>query len=124
MLLDVCDIGGEDPLKLGIDTGGTFTDIVVLNDDGIEVSKVPSGAPGDATNILKGIDQTVGSMAQADLFIHGTTMVTNALVEKRGARCGLITTEGFRDVLEIRRAHRPREGMLDIGWDAPLPTTR
>lgn len=107
-------------MKLGIDTGGTFTDVVVLEEDGaLKVNKVPSSMPGDPSGILEGIDVTVGAMDEVDLFIHGTTMATNALVEKKGARCGLITTEGFRDTLEIRRGHRPREGMLDIGWDAP-----
>jgi N-methylhydantoinase A len=107
-------------MKLGIDTGGTFTDIVAVEDDGtLRVEKVPSSTPGDPTGILAGIDQAIGSMDAVDLFIHGTTMATNALIEKKGATCALIATDGFRDVLELRRAHRPREGMLDIQWDPP-----
>lgn len=107
-------------MKLGIDTGGTFTDIVTIDADGkLELAKVPSSRPGDPDGILTGIQTALGSMHEIDLFIHGTTMATNALIEKRGARCALIGTEGFRDLLEIRRANRPKEGMLDIDWDPP-----
>ena len=85
----------------------------------MELTKVPSSAPGDPEGVVSGVKETLGTMGAVDLFIHGTTMATNAIIEKKGARCALIGTEGFRDLLEIRRAHRPREGMLDINWDPP-----
>lgn len=107
-------------MRLGIDTGGTFTDIVSVDPEGrVDIAKVPSSRPGDPEGILDGIDSAIGSLESVELFIHGTTMATNALIEKRGARCALIATEGFRDLLEIRRANRPKEGMLDIDWDPP-----
>jgi N-methylhydantoinase A len=107
-------------VRLGIDTGGTFTDIVTIDEDGtIRLAKVPSSLPGDPSGIIAGIDREVGRMDEVDVFIHGTTMATNALIEKKGARCALIGTDGFRDLLEIRRANRPKEGMLDISWDPP-----
>ena len=107
-------------MRLGIDTGGTFTDVVTVDAEGqMELTKVPSSAPGDPEGVVSGVKETLGTMGAVDLFIHGTTMATNAIIEKKGARCALIGTEGFRDLLEIRRAHRPREGMLDINWDPP-----
>lgn len=107
-------------MKLGIDTGGTFTDIVTIDANGLlELTKVPSSRPGDPAGILSGIESVLGGMGEVELFIHGTTMATNALIEKKGARCALIGTDGFRDLLEIRRANRPKEGMLDIDWDPP-----
>ncbi len=107
-------------MRLGIDTGGTFTDIVMLDERGrVKLAKVPSSSPGDPRGIVAGIERELGSMAEVDVFIHGTTMATNALIEKKGARCALIGTSGFRDLLEIRRANRPKEGMLNIDWDPP-----
>jgi N-methylhydantoinase A len=107
-------------VRLGIDTGGTFTDIVTIDTDGgVALTKVPSSRPGDPVGILNGVEQALGRMDEIDIFIHGTTMATNALIEKKGARCALIGTKGFRDLLEIRRANRPKEGMLDIDWDPP-----
>jgi len=108
--------------RLGVDTGGTFTDIVSVDSSGsLTLTKVPSSKPGDPGGILEGIAAELGDMREVQPFIHGTTMATNALIEKHGARCALIATDGFRDLLEIRRANRPREGMLDIAWDAPPP---
>lgn len=107
-------------MRLGIDTGGTFTDLVSVDVSGrVRIAKVPSSEPGDPGGILRGIDEAIGSLDDVEVFIHGTTMATNALIEKRGARCALIATDGFRDLLEIRRANRPKEGMLNIDWDPP-----
>lgn len=109
-------------MRLGIDTGGTFTDVVLAAaDGGARLIKVPSGAAGDANAILAGVGQALQTLERVDIFVHGTTLVTNALVEKQGARCALIGTVGFRDLLDIRRAHRAREGMLDLSWDPPAP---
>ena len=77
-------------LRIGIDIGGTFTDIVSVDSEGrVEIAKVPSSRPGDPEGILDGIDSAIGSLENVELFIHGTTMATNALIEKRGARCAL-----------------------------------
>src|SRR5207253_898843 len=74
--------------RLGIDTGGTFTDIVTIDGEGaIRLTKVPSSRPGDPGGIIAGIEQELGRMDEVDVFIHGTTMATNALIEKKGARC-------------------------------------
>jgi N-methylhydantoinase A len=94
-------------LVVGADVGGTFTDIVAVDPaDGAIVTafKLPTtpGNPADA--ILAGLDR-LGPVAR---LLHGATVGTNALIQKRGARTGLVTTKGFRDVLELRRQARPR----------------
>lgn len=105
---------------VGCDTGGTFTDLVALNEDGeLRVAKVPSTPPHFDRAVIEGIRELGVSPKEIDLLFHGTTVTTNAVVQKRGASSALITTAGFRDVLEIRRANR--EELYDILWDPPPP---
>jgi N-methylhydantoinase A len=91
---------------VGIDTGGTFTDFVVHEDGTLHVHKVLSTPDDPARAILAGLAD-LGIVA-ADAIIHGSTVATNAVLEQKGARTGLITTAGFRDVLEIGRQTRPK----------------
>ena len=106
--------------KVGCDTGGTFTDLVALSDDGeLRVAKVPSTPPDFDRAVLEGIRELDIAPKEIELLFHGTTVTTNAVVQKKGAPSGLITTDGFRDVLEIRRANR--EELYDITWDPPPP---
>ena len=106
--------------RLAIDIGGTFTD-VVFGDDGGAVStlKVPT-TPEDITiGILAGLEKVGATPAQLDAFVHGTTIALNALLERKTPEVGLITTAGFRDVLEIMRTNR--ENMYDLQQQKPAP---
>ena len=94
---------------LGVDVGGTFTDIFLLNeeDSSCEIIKVPSTRDDQSLGIREGIAQTSKSYEEIFLLTHGTTVGTNALLERKGSKTGIITTRGFRDVLEMRRRDRP-----------------
>jgi N-methylhydantoinase A len=94
---------------VGVDIGGTNTDLIFvdLDERTLTTAKVPTTAHNQAEGLLTGIDALGVSPGQIDLLIHGTTVATNATIERNGARCGLITTAGFRDVLELRRRDRP-----------------
>ena len=92
---------------VGVDTGGTFTDFVLLEDGELRVHKVLS-TPSDPDNaILQGLSD-LGVGADLAALVHGSTVATNAVLERKGVKTGLITTEGFRDVLEIGRQTRPK----------------
>ena len=88
---------------VGIDVGGTFTDIAVLEDGELTVHKLPSTPADPSRGILQGVKETGVTSAE---FVHGSTVATNALLEGKGARTALVTTMGFEDVLEIGRQSR------------------
>src|SRR5277367_3720638 len=92
-------------IRLGIDTGGTFTDLLRLDAQGIKVHKVRSTPDDPSRAIFAGIAELVGDMEWNEL-IHGSTVATNALLERKGARVALVTTKGFEDVIEIGRQTR------------------
>ncbi|MEM9249380.1 MAG: hydantoinase/oxoprolinase family protein [Pseudomonadota bacterium] len=94
---------------IGVDVGGTFTDIFAFAPAAGEVRaiKVPSTRGDQSVGFIAGIGQHVDAFSDIATIVHGTTVGTNALLERRGARTGIITTEGFRDVLEMRRRDRP-----------------
>lgn len=96
----------------GIDVGGTFTDLVIHENgpDGpaVRIAKVPTTLPNQAEGVLSAIALAGVAPADIDLLIHGTTATTNAILERKIARVGLITTAGFRDTLELGRRTRPR----------------
>src|SRR2546430_7214038 len=102
-------------MRFGVDTGGTFTDLV--GDDG-RVVKVPS-TPDDPTRALQSALDEAGAERPAELLAHGTTVATNALLEGRGGRIALVTTRGFADVIEIARQIRP--SLYDPMADPPRP---
>lgn len=114
-------------MRLGIDVGGTFTDIVLIDDRSGEIhyTKVLTTHYNLAEGVIAGIDKILNmvgaSFDQVEYMVHGTTIGTNALIERKGAKTGLITTEGFRDVLEIGRIERPDAGLYDIFVDLPAP---
>ena len=109
--------------RVGIDVGGTFTDIVTLKDGRLYRRKVRSTSDDFSTGVLEGLRLLLAESEDAGRdareVIHGTTLATNAIVEKKGARTGLITTRGFRDVLEIGRMRTPR--LYDLTWRKPPP---
>ena len=95
---------------IGVDVGGTFTDVFVLNEaDGTaKVAKVPTTRPDQSGGFLDGIGREVSDLSEISVVVHGTTAGTNALLERKGAKTGVICTEGLSDVLEMRRRDRPR----------------
>ena len=110
--------------RVGVDIGGTFTDIVLLGSDGtIHTKKISSSVDNYASAIVQGLDELFAETGLAGGAIeeirHGTTVASNAILEHKGARVGLITTKGFRDVLEIRTLRMPK--LYDIGWTKPAP---
>ena len=110
--------------RAGVDIGGTFTDIVLLGDDGtIHTKKVSSSVENYAQAIVDGLTELFRETALAARAIeeirHGTTVASNAILEHKGAKTGLITSKGFRDVLEIRTLRMPR--LYDLGWTKPAP---
>jgi N-methylhydantoinase A len=111
--------------RLGADIGGTFTDLVLVSDDGavFRVGKVLTTPEAPEEAVVAGARQVL-SEAQAEPgrvshVVHGTTLFTNALIERKGARTALITTKGFRDAIEIAREHR--YDMYDLRMERPEP---
>ncbi len=105
-------------IVVGIDVGGTFTDIALLEDGRLAVHKLPSTPADPSRGIVQGIAETGVNSAAAD-FIHGSTVATNALLEGKGGRTALITTMGFEDVLEIGRQNRA--DLYDLNMERPAP---
>ncbi len=110
--------------RLGVDIGGTFTDIIILAPDGTIHSKKVLSTPDDYSRAIEdGVAQLLGetgiSAGEITEFAHGTTVATNALIERRGVTVALITTQGFRDVLELGRFRSPR--LYDLGFRKPEP---
>jgi N-methylhydantoinase A/oxoprolinase/acetone carboxylase beta subunit len=102
--------------RVGADVGGTFTDVVVTGDDGrLTFTKVLSTPPAYDRAVV----DAVQSLGGADEVVHGTTVATNAVLEQRGALTAVVTTEGFRDVLELRRMRMPH--LYDYFWTKPPP---
>jgi N-methylhydantoinase A len=113
-----------EPIIVGADVGGTFTDLVAVQGRDFWVAKVPSTPDDPSLAVIQGLRRLCESMgipaAQLSRLLHGTTVATNALLERRGAVTALCTTSGFRDVLEIGRQARPRLFDLDARRSAPL----
>ena len=89
-------------LIIGVDVGGTFTDVFILDalSSSVVVAKVPTTPKDQSIGFLNGILTQVDGLANVSTIIHGTTVATNALLERKGAKTGVITSAGFRDVLE------------------------
>lgn len=110
--------------RIGVDVGGTFTDIVLTLPDGrVYVNKTTTTSQDPGEGVVTGIAAVLaesgvasGSIAEV---VHGTTVASNTILQKSGARAGLLTTRGFRDVLEIARIRTP--GMFDLAWRKPEP---
>ena len=113
-------------MRLGIDIGGTFTDFVLIDDASgeVQVEKCLTTPPRPDEAVFTGIDRLAGRnrdlMARMKDVIHATTLVTNVIIERKGAKTGLITTKGFRDILELRREDRYFLFDMFIRFPAPL----
>src|SRR5271166_1642966 len=109
--------------RIGVDIGGTFTDVVLVDEETgrIGVAKVTTTLRDVAEGVIDGIRQGLARYrvgpADVSMLSHATTIVTNALLEKKGAKAGFVTTRGFRDVLELRRSSRA--DLYDLFQDAP-----
>ncbi|WP_143527804.1 hydantoinase/oxoprolinase family protein [Rubrobacter xylanophilus] len=108
-----------DELRLGVDVGGTFTDLVALGSGDVITAKVPSTPRDQSEGVMRAVEAAGIEAAAVAALAHGMTVATNALLERRGARTALVTTEGFRDVLEIARQNRP--SLYDLTQDRPPP---
>jgi N-methylhydantoinase A len=98
----------KERLVLGVDTGGTFTDFVLQSDAGLQTFKLPSTPADPSRAIMKGLHHFFGNRLPKNLeIIHGSTVATNAFLERKGARTLLVTTHGFEDILFIGRQNRP-----------------
>jgi len=115
---------GSAAWRIGVDIGGTFTDLVITGAGGsVQVFKVPSVPADPAQGVINALEQAASGMAttvssllgECAMFVHGSTVATNTALEHKGARVGLLTTEGFRDSLEVRRGKR------DSPWDHRSP---
>ena len=109
------------PLRIGVDIGGTFTDLVTFDSatGGLAMSKSFT-TPADRTDgVLEVLAEGGVALSAVSQFVHGTTTATNAVVERKGGRVGLISTAGFRDTLEIMRINRERH--YDLQWASPVP---
>ncbi len=120
----MAELGGSAEYRLGVDIGGTFTDMVVVRDGGaVTTLKVLSSPPDFGRSVVSGLEQLLRLAGIASgavrSILHGTTVATNAILEARGARTGLVTTTGFRDVLELGRMRHP--SLYDMTWRKPLP---
>ena len=105
--------------RVGVDIGGTFTDLVGLDEATGELNRTKTlttpHAPEDG--FLNAVEAAQIRLDEISRFLHGPTLVTNLIIERSGAKLGLITTEGFRDVLEIQRSYR--DDLYNLQWDKP-----
>lgn len=117
--------------RIGIDVGGTFTDLVSVSDTGrIRIVKTPTTPENQALGVIRGLERLASLeglglprlLAETDLILHGTTVATNTMLEFNGPRTGLIATRGFRDDIEIRRGYKER--VFDPRYPAPVPIAR
>lgn len=108
-------------MKVATDIGGTFTDLVFLDEKNgvIGVTKSPTTPTDFSKGVVKTIEQAEFDVPATTFFVHGTTVVINGITERKGAKTGLITTKGFRDVLEITRANRP--DLYNLSYKKPVP---
>ena len=108
-------------MRIGVDTGGTFTDCVTFAGSEIRILKVFSTPTDSSRGILEGVRQLAEREAPMPLdIVHGTTVGTNSLLERRGARVALVTTAGFEDLIEIGRQARPSLYDLNVQREPPL----
>ncbi|MDA1097928.1 MAG: hydantoinase/oxoprolinase family protein [Proteobacteria bacterium] len=119
--------------RIGIDVGGTFTDLVAIDDSGqVTLGKVPSTPADQSRGVMDGLTQVAATLgldlaallAGTERIVHGTTVATNALLERKGAKVGLLTTEGHRDVLEMREGLKPERYNLRLARPRALVPRR
>jgi N-methylhydantoinase A len=109
--------------RIGIDIGGTFSDFYLVDGERVETFKLPSTPDDPARAALEGLRALEGRFGvpfeTLEAVAHGSTVATNAMIQRRGARMGLIATKGFRDILELGRLTRPPEALYNIQYEKP-----
>ena len=108
---------------IGVDVGGTFTDLIALDPQTgqLDVAKVPTTPEDQSRGFMSGLAELTASLDGVEAIVHGTTIGTNAILERKGVVCGLITTRGFRDTLELGRRTRPNAWGLTGSFEALIP---
>lgn len=108
-------------MRIGIECGGTFTDYVALNEEGglLAAGKVFSTPDNPARAVAEALDALPDAAVRESDFVHGSTVATNSLIERKGARIALVTTKGFRDIALLQR--QDRESMYDLRYQMPAP---
>lgn len=110
-------------MRVGVEVGGTFTDLVAIGDDGrLQVTKVPSTPARPDEGALNAIDSAGLDLARVEDLVHGSTVATNAILERKGARVLMVVTEGTRDILFIQRHNRRR--IYDLFYAKPEPVVQ
>lgn len=119
---------GDLSYAIGVDVGGTFTDLVLIDDEGgIRTGKVPSTPADQSVGVINGLEKMAGELglsieellSRSTSIVHGTTVSTNLILELKGSVTGIITTKGFRDIIDIRRNYREKD--FDLRFPAPDP---
>lgn len=109
--------------KIGVDCGGTFTDLVAVDEEGrVQIEKTSSTPADPSIAIINGLNKLGISLADTDYFVHGSTVGINTVIQNRGAKTAIVTTKGFRDILELRRGRRvldKLEDMYNLQMDLP-----
>ncbi len=113
--------------RIAADIGGTFTDVVLITAEGLAATQKVLSTPADyAQGVIQGIKQLMAELKspleEIEEILHGCTVATNAILEGKGAKTALVTTKGFRDVLELRRIRVPK--LYDLGWIKPAPLAK
>jgi N-methylhydantoinase A len=112
--------GRRHPVMAAVDIGGTFTDVVALDEHGVlSVDKLLTTLPNQGEGAVDGLQRALGALDSLTVLKHGTTAVINAVLERKGARVGMVTTRGFRDIVEIGRGNRTRP--YDVFYKHPEP---
>ena len=108
---------------VGVDVGGTFTDLVIFDTEteSVKISKVPSTPKNQSFGVMSALESVGVTLERLDALVHGTTVTTNALLERKVSRVGLITTKGFRDVLELGRRTRPKPYGMTGSFECIIP---
>ena len=107
------------PVRVGVEVGGTFTDLVAFEDGGVRITKVPSTPAEPHRGAIAALDASGVVLGRTGDLVHGSTVATNAVLERKGARVAFLATEGFRDILELQR--QSRRSIYDIHYRKPAP---
>ncbi len=112
-------------MDIGVDVGGTFTDLIAIDSDGsVHLAKVPSTTADQSIGFMAGLAEIGVDLGGVRSLVHGSTVAINALLERKGAAIALVTTRGFRDVLELRRRDRPHAFGLRVQYQPLVPRER
>ena len=114
------------PSRLGVDVGGTFTDLLLVDraSGGMRIAKVPSTPADQSDGFMAGLAALGEAAGGFETVVHGTTVGTNAVLERKGVRCALVTTRGFRDTLELGRRTRPNPWGMFGSFEPIVPRER